>query len=115
MRQFRSHAHFLRPIAAVLLAFSLHGCMRWREVPEPKTLASHPGTVRLTILGERRQVIAKGATVVGDSLVWNHPQRTTVPLARVTFVEARSLDPVATGFFTLVGAAFLVSYAIVNK
>jgi hypothetical protein len=113
MRQFRTHIRFLRPIAAVLLAVSLHACTRWIEVPEPKTLASsHRGTVRLTISGQGNKRIVKHASVVGDSLVWSSPDRAAVPLASVLYVEARGLDPIGTGFFALTGALFLVFFAI---
>ena len=113
MRPFRTHNHVLRPIAAVLLALSLHGCTRWIEVPEPKTLASsHRGLVRLTISGEANKRWVKHAEVVGDSLIWSKPERAGIPLAQVTYIEARALDPVANGFFALVLATFLVVRAV---
>ena len=117
MRQFRAHTRSFRPMAAVLLAVLLQGCMHWIEVPEPKTLATEPrSTVRVTFIGERneggKRLILKHPTVVGDSLIWNGPERTGVLLSRITFVEARKLDPAATGFFSLVGAAFLFFVAL---
>ena len=109
MRQFRTHSHFLRPTAAVLLAVSLHACTKWTMVPEPKTLTSHPrSTVRLTLGGEATRMVVKHPTVVGDSILWTEPQRGGIPLSKVAWVEARSLDPIATGFFVLVAATFVL-------
>jgi hypothetical protein len=109
MRQFRSRRSFLRPIAAVLLAVCLSACTKWTMVPEPKTLASHPrSTVRLTLVGDATRMVVKHPTVVGDSIVWTEPQRSGIPLSKVAWAEARSLDPVATGFFALVGVTFLL-------
>ncbi len=102
-----------RPISALLLAVALQGCAHWSEVPEPRTLASSPrGTVRLTLVGEAKPLIVKHPTVVGDSLIWDRPTRAGVPLSKVTFVEARAIDAVATGFFILVGATFVVFKAL---
>jgi hypothetical protein len=113
MRQYRTLSRFVRPIAAVLLAVALHGCAHWSEVPEPRTLTASPrGTVRLTLVGEAKPRIVKHPTVVGDSLIWDRPTRASVPLSHVTFVEARAIDAVATGFFVLVGATFAVFKAL---
>jgi hypothetical protein len=117
MRQFRTQARLLRPIAAVLLAVLLQGCMHWIEVPEPKSLAAKPhSTVRVTFYGEGfdagKRFILKHPTVVGDSLVTSNPERTVIPFHKITYVEARTLDPIATGFFTLVGAVFLAFTAL---
>jgi hypothetical protein len=109
MRQFRTHSFVLRPIAAVLLAVSLQACTKWSLVPEPKTLSSNPhSTVRVTLTGDAKHMIVKNPTIVGDSLIWNSPERTGVHLNQVAWVEARSLDPIANGFFALVGATALV-------
>jgi hypothetical protein len=110
MRQFRTSAMFVRPIAAVLLAVSLHGCTKWSLVPEPKSLASNPrGTVRLTMVGDAKHMVVKNPTIVGDSLTWNSPERSSVHLSKIAWIEARSMDPIATGFFALVGVtAFVV-------
>jgi hypothetical protein len=109
MRQFRAHILVLQPIAAVLLAVCVQGCTRWSLVPEPKTLATSPrSTVRLTLVGDAKHMVVKNPTIVGDSLVWNNPGRTGVPLSQVAWVESRSLDPIATGFFALVGVTFLL-------
>jgi hypothetical protein len=92
----------------VLLTVSLQACTKWSLVPEPKTLSSNPrSTVRVTLTGDAKHMIVKHPTIVGDSLVWNSPERTGVHLNQVAWVEARSLDPIATGFFALVGATFL--------
>ena len=108
MRQFRSNVQFLRPIAVVLLVVSLHACTRWSLVPEPKSLTSKPrGTVRVTITGDASKLLVRNPTITGDSLVWNGPDRRGVPLNRIAWIEARTLDPVATGFFVLVGIAFM--------
>ena len=108
MRHLRSNIQLLRPIAAVLLAVSLQACTRWSLVPEPKSLATKPrSTVRVTITGDASRMIVRHPTIAGDSLVWNTPERRGVPLRRIAWVEARTLDPVATGFFVLVGIAFL--------
>jgi hypothetical protein len=109
MRQFRAHRYVLRPVAAVLLAVSLHACTRWDPVPEPKTLATNPhSTVRITLIGEGKNIVVKHPTVVGDSLLWNEPEKGGVKLSQIAWLEARSLDPVANGFFALVGVTFLV-------
>lgn len=98
----------LRLIAAALLAISLHGCMKWTVVAEPKTLTSAPrGTVRVTTIANAKRVIVKDPTISGDSILWNNPERGGLPLSDVMWVEARSRDPVATGFIVLVGVAFL--------
>jgi hypothetical protein len=108
MRQFRANTQILRLIAAVLLAVSLQACTRWSLVPEPKSLTSNPrGTVRVTLVGDASRLVVKHPTIAGDSLVWNNPERRGVPLSKIAWLEARSLDPVATGFFALVGIAFL--------
>lgn len=108
MRQFRTHTHFLRPIATLLLAISLHGCTKWNLLPEPKALAARPrGTVRVTTDRDARHLIVKNPTISGDSIVWNDPQHGGIPLNDVEWVEARTFDPVANGFFVLVGIAFL--------
>lgn len=109
MRQFRTSAKFARPIAAVLLAVSLHGCTKWSMVPEPRSLATSPhGTVRLTMVGDAKHLVVKNPTIVGDSLTWNSPERASIHLSKVAWVEARSMDPIATGFFALVGLTALV-------
>jgi hypothetical protein len=82
--------------------------MKWSVVPEPKTLASMPhGNVRITTVADARHFIVKDPTVSGDSILWNKPERGSLPLSDVMWVEARSWDPVATGFIVLVGVAFL--------
>ena len=109
MRQFRAHTHLLRPIAALLLAVSLHACTKWSLLPEPKALGSRPRrTVRVTTDGRPRHLIVKNPTISGDSILWNNPQRGGIPLSEVEWVEARSPDPVATGFFVLVGVTFVL-------
>jgi hypothetical protein len=109
MRQFRTRSLILRPIAAVLLAVSLPACTKWSLVPEPKTLSSNPrSTVRVTLTGDAKHMIVKNPTIEGDSLVWNSPERTGVPLSQIAWVEARSMDPIASGFFALVGVTALV-------
>jgi hypothetical protein len=108
MRQFRSNIRFLRPIAVVLLAVSLQACTRWSLVPEPKSLATKPrSTIRVTLTGDASKLVVKNPTIAGDSLVWNSPERRGVPLSKIAWLETRTLDPVATGFFVLVGIAFL--------
>lgn len=107
MRQCR--IPLLRPIAAVLLAASLNACTRWSLVPETKSLATSPrSTVRVTLVGEAKHMVVKHPTIVGDSLLWNKPERGGVALSQIAWVESRSLDPVATGFFALVGVTFLL-------
>jgi hypothetical protein len=108
MRRFSIPLPIVRPIAALLLAVSLHACMKWSVVTEPKTLASSPReNVRITTVGDARHFIVKNPTVSGDSILWTDPERGGLPLNEVMWVEARSLDPVATGFIVLVGVAFL--------
>jgi hypothetical protein len=109
MRQFRMRSFAFRPIAAVLLAVSLQACTKWSLVPEPKSLATNPrGTVRLTLVGDAKHMVVKNPTVVGDSLTWTNPEPARVHLSQIAWVEARSMDPIATGFFALVGATALV-------
>jgi len=109
MHQPRTRSLVLRPIAALLLAVALNACTRWTLVPETKSLATTPkSTVRLTLTGDAKHMVVKNPTIVGDSLVWNNPARTGVPLSQVAWVESRSLDPIATGFFALVGVTFLL-------
>jgi hypothetical protein len=108
MRQFSTRSFVFRPIAAVLLAVSLQACTKWSLVPEPKSLATNPrGTVRLTMIGDSKHMVVKNPTVVGDSLTWTSPEPARVPLSKIAWVEARSMDPIATGFFALVGTTFL--------
>jgi hypothetical protein len=108
MQRFGSKIQVLRPVAAVLLVLSLQACTRWSLVPEPKSLVTNPrSTVRVTITGDASKMVVKNPTIVGDSLIWNNPERRGVPLNRIAWLEARSLDPVASGFFALVGIAFL--------
>jgi hypothetical protein len=108
MRQFRITSHLLRPVAAVLLAVSLPGCTKWSLIPEPKTLATNPrGTVRVTLTGDAKHIVVKNPTIVGDSMTWTNPERSSIHLSKIAWVEARSMDPIATGFFALVGVTFL--------
>jgi hypothetical protein len=108
MRQFRTDTRFLRLVAAALLAVSVQACMHWSLVPEPKSLSTSPkSTVRVTVAGDAKHMIVKHPTISGDSLVWTDPQRSGIPLKQIAWVEARTLDPVASGFFLLVGLTFL--------
>lgn len=108
MRQLRSNIQLLRPVAAVLLVLSLQACTRWSLVPEPRSLSTKPrSTVRVTITGDASKMVVRNPTIAGDSLIWNNPERRGVPLNRIAWLEARSIDPVASGFFLLVGIAFL--------
>ena len=116
MRQFRSRTLAFRSVAAVLLAVFLHGCQRWAEVPSPRNLVSTPEkVVRLTVVGERTRLTVKNQTIVGDSIVWNEPQRGSVPISHVTFLEARNTDAVATGFFILVGVVAVLVIGVRNS
>ena len=109
MRQSRTNRYLLRPIAAVLFAVFLQACTKWTLVPEPQSLTTDPkSTVRLTLTGDAKHVIVKNPSVVGDSLVWTNPERGSVPLNQVAWIEARSWDVVATSFFALVGVTFVV-------
>src|SRR5678809_1039103 len=109
MRQFRPNRYLLRPMVAVLFAVFLQGCTKWTLVPEPKSLATEPkSTVRVTLTGESKHMVVKNPSVVGDSLIWTSPQRGGVLLSEVAWMEARSWDVVATGFFALVGVTFVV-------
>lgn len=116
MRLFRTHAHFLRPIAALLLAASLQACTRWRLLRDPKSLAVTPyATVRVTTDGSPRHLIVKHPTISGDSIVWNDPQRGGIPLSEVEWVEARAPDRMATGFFVLGGLASVGLIVFLNS
>ena len=108
MRPVRTRSYSLRPIAAVLLVVSLQAGTKWSLVPEPKTLGTHPySTVRVTLVGAAKHLVVKHPTVVGDSITWSSPERGSVALSQVAWVEARVLDGIATGFFALVGATFV--------
>jgi hypothetical protein len=110
-----SHGHYLRPIAALLLAVSLQGCTRWSLVRDPKTLAVTPRRiVRVTTDGTPRHLIVKNPTISGDSIVWSDPQRGGIPLGEVEWVEARAPDRMATGFFVVVGVGFLGLIALLQ-
>jgi len=109
MRQLRTPSYFFRLVTAVLLAVLLQACTKWSAVPEPRTLATDAkGTVRLTMTGDAKNKVVKNPTVVGDSIIWESPERGSVALSQVAWVEARSLDPVATGFFALAGVTFIL-------
>jgi hypothetical protein len=109
MRQVRTPGYFFRPVAAVLLVVFLQGCTHWSPVPEPKSLATNPkGTVRLTMSGDAKSRVVKHPTIVGDSIVWESPEHGAVHLNQVAWVEARSIDAVATGFFAIVGVTFIL-------
>jgi hypothetical protein len=107
MQKFGPYVQLLRPMAAVLLLVSLQACTKWSLVPEPKTLGSNHGTVRLTLVGDAKHVVVKHPTVVGDSITWTSPERSSIQLSKVAWVETRSLDPIATGFFALVAVTAL--------
>ena len=122
MRQLRKRTHLVRPIAALLLTALLHGCIHWSDVPlEPQRLPT--GSARVTLkTGSRFHVTHP--EIVRDSLVWHvvrdslAPQDLqpagSVPLAQVMSVEARKLDPVATGFWVLTAGVFL-TFRIINQ
>ena len=106
MRQLRKRTHFLRPIAVLLLAAFLHGCMHWSDVPlEPQHLPK--GSVRVT-LTSGTHLRVQHPVIVHDSLVWQDSLPAGVPLAQIREVEARRVDPVATGFWVLTAGLFLV-------
>ena len=82
--------------------------MKWTVVTEPKTLALRPRhNVRLTTIADGKRVIVKDPTISGDSIVWSNPERGGLLLGEVMWIEARSRDPIATGFIGLVGVAVL--------
>ena len=82
--------------------------MKWTVVGEPRTLALRPRhNVRVTAIADGKHVIVKDPTISGDSILWNNPERGGLALSEVMWVEARSRDPIATGFIVLVGVAFL--------
>ena len=107
MRQVKARQAFFFPVALVLLAVFSQGCTRWNEVPSPKNLVTEPkGTVRLTLTGDAKKVVVKHPTVVGDSVVWKSPEPGSVHVSQVAWIEARGLDPIATGFFALVAVTW---------
>ena len=109
MRQVRATHAFLLPVATVLLAVFSQGCTRWNEVNGTKSLAAEPhGTVRLTLTGDAKKVVVKHPTVVGDSVVWKSPEPGSVHVSQVAWIEARGLDPIATGFFAIAGVTFIL-------
>jgi len=107
MRQLRSRLSVLRVPAAMLLTLLLHACTHWVALPEPKGIAeSGHSMFRLTVIGEHSKVIVKHPKIEGDSVVYNHHGRQTIPLSRVSYAEAHQNDAVATGFFCLAGVLF---------
>jgi hypothetical protein len=115
MRQFKASHTLLLPVAAVLLAVFSQGCTRWTEVPTPKSLVTEPkGKVRLTLTGDAKRLVVKHPTVVGDSIVWQSPERGSVHVNQVAWIESRGLDPVATGFFALVAVTWITFKVVRN-
>jgi hypothetical protein len=109
MRQFRASYALFLPVATVLLAVFSQGCTKWTEVPAPKNLVTEPRkTVRLTLTGDAKKMTVKNPTVVGDSIVWKSPEPGSVHVSQVAWIEARGMDPVATGFFALAGVTFIL-------
>jgi hypothetical protein len=116
VRQFRSLTHFLRLATALLLAVSLQACTHWRLLSDPKDLAVRPqGTVRLTTDGDPRHLIVKNPTISGDSIVWTVPERGSIPLSEVEWVEARAPDRMRTGFFVLAGVGCSSLIVLLNN
>src|SRR6185436_4793057 len=102
MQKFRPYIQLLRPMAAVLLLVCSQACTKWSLVPEPRTLGSSHAKVRLTLVGDAKHIIVNNPTVVGDSITWTSPERSSILLSKVAWAETRSMDPIATGFFALV-------------
>ena len=116
MRQLRRYPSVLRLIAATLLAVPLSACTHWVALSDPKYISdSEHSMFRVSVTGERSKVIVKHPKIEGDSLVWDHHGRQTLPMKRINFAEAHQIDPVATGFFALAGALFITAFILVNE
>ena len=115
--QLTTRARVIGPLAALMLVTILHGCMRWTAVPEPRTLPyKHAKAFRVT-LSNGGIIDVKEPFIVRDTLVWLNPQRTAVPLAQVSLVEAHTEDQVATTLLVLavgVPVTYLLIAAIIR-
>lgn len=109
MRRLRTHARLVRPIAAVLIATLLQGCMRWSTV---RVQSGVPTTerIRVTLLGGTERML-RHAVVRGDSLV--SPER-TIPLKHIRLVQVRRVDKLATGVLAFFIVGPLLAYALTN-
>ena len=116
MRQLRRYPSVLRLIAAVLLVVPLSACTHWVALSDPSYIAdSDHSMFRLTVSGERSKVIVKHPKVEGDTLVWDHHGRQTLPMSKVKYAEAHQIDPVATGFMGIALALFITAFILVNE
>lgn len=110
MRRLGTHARLVRPIAAVLIATLLQGCMRWNKVPVQSGVLTTTERVRVTLLGGTERMLRR-PVVRGDSLV--SPER-TIPLTQIRLVQVRRVDKLATGVLAFFIVGPLVAYALTN-
>ncbi|HUL02328.1 MAG TPA: hypothetical protein VLV16_03730 [Gemmatimonadales bacterium] len=116
MRQFRRYPSVLRLVAAMLLAVPLSACTHWVALSDPKYISdSDHSMFRLSVTGERTKVIVKHPKIEGDSLVWDHHGRQTLPMKKINYAEAHQIDPVATGFLGIATALFITAFILVNE
>lgn len=116
MQLLRSHPAVLRLIAAMLLVVPLSACTHWVALSDPSYITdSGHSMFRLTVSGERSKVIVKNPKIEGDTLVWDHHGRQTLPMSRVKYAEAHQIDPVATGFLGIATALFITAFILVNE
>ena len=116
MRQFRRYPSVLRLIATMMLVAPLSACTHWVALSDPSYIGdSEHSMFRLTVVGEHGKVIVKHPKIEGDSLVWDHHGRQTLPMKRINYAEAHQIDPVATGFLGIAVALFITAFVLVNE
>ena len=113
------------PIALILLAGSLSGCLgsslkSWRvQPPPPANVVSeqHPKRIRVSRT-DSTTIVLRDPSVIGDSLVAVDPggRRLAIPLTQVTQVEVEKTDggKVMFGVVGGVAGAVLLIYLIGN-
>ncbi|HET7233869.1 MAG TPA: hypothetical protein VFJ16_27910 [Longimicrobium sp.] len=98
MKQIR--APFRLALAAACLPLLLGGCTTWRAqlTPPPAVQRTLGGPVRVT-RGDGRSLVLDSAAVRGDSIVGvgrDDLRHVSIPLAQVTRVERKRVDPART-------------------
>jgi hypothetical protein len=117
------------PIALILLAGSLSGCMgsslkSWRVQPPPPAnvvTEQHPKRIRV-MRADSTKIVLRSPSVIGDSLVAMDAahRRFALPLTEVTQVEVEKMNGGKVMFGVVGGVAgavlflYLFSHAIAN-
>ena len=112
-----------RPIALILLASSLSGCMRigtksWRVQPPPPAdvvTDQHPKRIRV-LRADTTKIVLRNPSIIGDSLVAVDAanRRYAMALTQVMQVEVEKTDggKVALGVVAGVGGTVLLAYLL---